>query len=352
MDRMHLRRSWRSSVLAAGVVLATALSAAPAGAQAPVGAGGQPERGSVEAVPLSADLLITRTVVGRDGQRRVEQETNRLYRDSQGRTRAEDGSSVTISNPAARTTIVLDTKAGTFQRYLGGKSGPQSAAPRSDGTSAPDRQITSTPRPLGTKVISGIRAEGRTYTVTTAAHGRFPARQREVTMWSSRDVQLPVRTRVAEESGYVYEQTYTNIRVGGEPSAALFQIPAGYREADRTARPDRSTRATAAAANCPIDYYDPIVMFTFYPYPIYSPVPAVTDASQGCVFVADAAAWQYPLILVPETPLLLPVDVWGAYYLSDPVPWLPWTAFGSVGFAAASTEDATVVDTLIILDIF
>jgi hypothetical protein len=355
MYSTHLRRSRQVVALAAGLALATALSAAPAGAQAPSGFSGQPDRGSTEVVPLSAELRITRTIVDADGQQRIEHETNRLYRDSLGRTRTEDGSSITISDPASGVVVVLDTEARTFQRTARDESSLDSsaAAARPEGTTAPNQQLSSTPRSLGAASISGVRVQGKEYTVTTPARENFPGREREVTMWVSTDVQLPVQTRVVEGSGEAYEQTYTNIQAGTEPAAALFQVPAGYHEANPAAA--RSTQTNRSVqATCPIDYLDPVILFTYAGWWMYSPVPAVTDVNAGCVFVADAAVWEWPLSLTPALPLLLPVDQWDAWYYGASLPWawLPYTAFGDVAFAAASTGDATVVDSLVILEIF
>jgi hypothetical protein len=347
----YVRRSRQAVAVGAGLLLATVLSAAPAGAQAPSGFSSQPDRGSVEIVPLSADLRITRTIVDADGQQRVERETNILYRDSQGRTRTEDGSSVTISDPVTGTTIVLDTEAHTFQRSV---DGLESAAPRDDGTIAPNRQVTSASRPLGERVIEGVRAEGRGHTVTVPAQGRFPSRQHDVTLWASTELQLPLRTRVAKDTGDVYEQAYTNIQAGSEPAAALFQIPAGYQEADPAAapRPAQTTEAGTAQATCPISYLDPVVLISFETFVMYSPVPAVTDIGLGCIIVESAVAWQWPLDIYQGTPLFLPTFWWDAWYWGWYVPWLPYTAFGVAAFAAASTADATIVDSLIVLEVF
>jgi hypothetical protein len=345
----HLRRSRQAVAVTAGLVLATALSAAPAAAQAPSGFGSQPDRGSTEVVPLSAELRITRTIVDADGQQRVEHETNRLYRDSLGRTRTEDGTSITISDPASGVAVVLDTVARTFHRSVAGRSADGAAA---DGGLASHQQITSTPRSLGTAVIEGVRAEGQEYTVTVPAQGRFPSRQHEVTLWSSTDVQLPVHVRVDKASGDVYEQTYTDIRAGSEPSAALFQVPSGYRPAGPAAalRTGETSRSTTAAT-CPVSYLDPVIMFTYVGFMMYSPVPAVTDGAAGCVIVGSAVAWYFPLEIWQGTPLFLPAFWWDAWYRGWIVP-SPYITFGSAIFAAASTGDATIVESLIVLQLF
>lgn len=334
------RRSRRAVILAAGVVLATTLSVAPTAAEAQP-ALSRPSRGATEVVPLSADLQITRTTA-----QRTEHETNRLYRDSQGRTRTEDGSSVTISDPTTRTTIVLDTETRTFQRMTPDEPGLGSSAASRAGNIAGNQRLASPPRPLGEATIGGVLAVGTAYTVTIPAQEALPSHADEVTLWVSTDVQLPVQTRVVEQSGEVYEQTYTNIQAGSEPPAALFQIPAGYQEAD----PDAA--ASTNQATCPIAYTDPVIITSFGGLLGGGFVQAVTDPNIGCVFVADAGVFESPLFGGPTVPLGLPFDEWFVFDTGAPVPFLPWTAFGDVGFAAASTQDATVVDSLVILQIF
>jgi hypothetical protein len=316
-------------------VLVTTLSAAPADAAPGLS---QPARATTTVVPLSADLQITRTI-----DQRVEHETNHVYRDSQGRTRTEAGSTVTINDPATRSTIVLDTEAGTYQRLTPDR--PDLGASREDNIER-DQRLASPPRPLGETTIGGVLAEGTEYTVTIPAREGFPSQSDEVTLWVSTDVQLPVQTRVVEASGEAYEQTYTNIEVGTEPAAALFQIPAGYVESDPAAS------ATPAQATCPIAYTDPVVIVSFGAILGAGFVQAVTDINQGCIFVADAGIFEPPLAGGPTVPLGLPFDEWFVFDTGGPVPFLPWTSFGDVAFAAASTQDATVVDSLVILQIF
>jgi hypothetical protein len=342
MYRAQLRRPWHAAVLAVGVALTAVLSAAPAAAEAPSGLG-HPARAAVEVVPLSADLTITRTTVGADGELRVERETSRLYRDSLGRTRTEDGSSVTINDPTTQTTVRLDPEARTFRRMTPDRSTLEPSAPR--GTIARHQRLASPPRLLGEAVVGGVLAEGREYTVTVPAREGLPARVHEVTTWLSADLQLAVQTRVVAESGEVYEQTYTDIRAGSEPAAALFQVPAGYQQADPTA-------AGPTQATCPISYPDPVVITSFGSFLGAGFVTAFTDANAGCLFVADAAVFELPLDGFPTTALLQTVDEWFVFDTGLPVPFLPYTAFGDIGFAAASTGDATVVDSLVILQIF
>ena len=214
----------RTLAVASGIALVAALTAAT---PALTDRSGRPGGGTAEIVPLSADLMVSSTTVGTAGQRQTAKETQHLYRDSKGRTRTETGSTVTISDPTARTTVVLDVASRTFQR----SAGTDKKGPTSPERSAGDEKITSEQRSLGTATVSGVAAEGRQYTVTLPAHSGLPVRTKDVTLWLSTDVQLPVKTTVVNEDGAVNTQTYTNIKSGAEPAASLFSVPAGYREA-------------------------------------------------------------------------------------------------------------------------
>jgi hypothetical protein len=316
--------------LVAAAASRTVLTATPAHA-APAPAGGPAARAG--AVPLTADLVISKT----DGVRPAMQETRHVYRDSHGRTRVEAGTSVTITDPANRMTVRLDANNHTFQR----SPQPKPDTTREVPNEAQGKQMSSPPRPLGTRTIQGVPAQGQSSTVTIPATNGLPARQKEVTTWRSTQLQIPVQTRVVEASGAGYTQTYTNIHSGSEPAAGLFAVPAGYHEA--TAGDVR-----AASTDCSLDIVpDPVVVLTI-PYLLgYSDVFAFTSVDNACLFVADAAAWELPLWLRPVSPLLLPVDWWFARD-TGLYPGV-WAAFGDIAFLASNVQTSTVRDTLVIL---
>lgn len=347
MYHKQFRRVRRSLAATAGILLATALTVGTPGiAQSDQAASGRPAQGESKVVPLRADLEITRTSVEATGQRTNEKETQHLYRDSKGRTRTEAGSTVTISDPVGKTTLVLDTATRTYTR----KTGSQSAPDMADRDVADHQKLASAPRSLGTATVSGVRTEGRTYDVSLPARGKLiPARQKEVTLWLSIDLQLPVQTRVVEPSGDANTQTYTNIKAGAEPSAALFTVPAGYREATPAA-------ANGVLATCPLQNDDPVILTSFgYVYLDSRYINAATDfGAGGCVFVADGGIFEYPLGGVPTTPLGLPIDQWFVADCYCGLPYLPYVAFGDIVFVAANaTEpDTTTKDSFITLTIF
>lgn len=305
------------------------------------------DRKSSTIVPLSADIRISRSEVDASGKRQTEVEANRLYRDSQGRTRKEVGSIVTISDPSTRTTLRLDTKTRTYQRSTG-KPAPTDQGPRQSSTSGGE-QVATAPRSLGTAQVNGVEAKGQAYTVTTPAVKTRPAQKKEVVLWQSEQVQLTVRTRVSDASGYEYTESYTNIRAGVEPAADLFQAPAGYREASPAI-----ARANAAAP-CPVfNQPDPLVLNSFdWVYLDSGVINATSDPQLGCLFVASAWAFQYPLAGYATVPLGLPFDQWFVYDTGGGgLPFLPWTAIGDVVFVAANLTDTTTKDSIIILTVW
>jgi len=296
-------------------------------------------RSTVKPPPLSADQVSSRTVAGK-----TTQTTSHLVRDSHGRTRVESGALVTISDPASRTTIRMNT--GTHA-FLTSTAQP---ADRPAPSTAGSQTLATPPASLGSARIEGVAAEGRAYTVTVPTkNGK--AIQKDVTIWLAAEVQLPVQTRIVDRaSGDENTLTYTNIRAGTEPAADLFAVPAGFRQVDSAA----ALMQPAEATSCPLEHApDPLVLNSFDFFLDSGTVNAVTDPQRGCVFVADGAAFEYPLSGFPTVPLGLPFDQWVAYDTGGGgLPFLPWVAFGDVAFVAANTTDATTKDSLVILTVW
>lgn len=341
MSRTQFGWARRTVVLAAGIALTATLVSAPAAGQ--TSELSKPARASTEVVPVVADLQITRTTGNGTDDRQVEREIHHFYRDSMARTRVEAGSTVTIVDPADRTTVILDTETRTFRQIAPDQARPAPADRATD--IARDRQLSSSPRSLGEITIEGVPVEGWHYTVTAPERDGFSGGPYEVTRWMSTELQLPVVTRVVYPDGEVREERYTDIRVGTEPAAELFQIPAGYREADPSnVRPQ---------AFCPVAWTDLVIMTSIGDLLGSGIVTALTDPELGCGFVADAASFEYPMDGFPLWALGQPVDEWLVFDTGLSVPWLPYTAFGFISFAAQSpTGELTIVESLVILDIF
>lgn len=285
--------------------------------------------GEVDIVPLVAVEEVTRTARDATGDLRTTTEKNRLYRDAAGRTRHESATTVTINDPTTRTTLQLDKASHTYTRAV---------APTSPSTveqPAKEETIASAPRPLGTAVVSGVRAEGSEYTLTKDRDGKAPL-TKDVTVWLAEDIQLDVSMRVTEPSGEEYAKTYTDIRTGVTPKADLFTVPTGYRTA---------AAPTSAAVDCPVDISpDPLVLVSYGLLVLGSGTQrGSTDfPNAGCLIADTVAVVQNPLWAAPATPYLgLPYFDWFFYDNGDP--FVPCNSiwFGSAGFLAYSTEDTS-----------
>ncbi|TDC22764.1 hypothetical protein E1265_14810 [Streptomyces sp. 8K308] len=306
--------------------------------------------GHGEVVPLSAVELISRSDAEPGARQETTREENHYYRDSQGRTRYESGSTVTIVDPVAGTTVHLDEERREFTRTTAprGGSGEPAAAPE-PAVTAPDveqRQLSSEPRDLGTRRMSGVPVEGSSYTVTIPRETAPPATQ-EVTVWLSSVIGLDVRTQIVDETGAEYTRTYTDIEVGVEPSADLFTVPSGYREADPV--------MAAQDTTCPLDISpDPLLLVSYGWALDARSQTGYTDAvNRGCVIANTAAVVEYPLWAAPVSPYLgLPSFEWLFYDTGGPVPYDGYVAFGSAGFLAYSPEDTTEKWSLVVLYVF
>jgi hypothetical protein len=324
-------------VLLANPAQATAPKDATA-AQRPVGSG--------TTVPLTADKQVRYTTV--DGAKGTA--ASRFYRDSQGRTRVEAGPLVTIEDPATRTVVNLDTKNRTYERTSAQRSAAP-AAPQEPGVTIGKDRLSSARRSLGTATMSGVLVEGSAYTVTTPAYKSKPAERQEVTAWVSKEIRLPVQTRVVDADGKAYVETYTNISAGVEPSADLFAVPAGYRPASGVGSP------SAAMAPCAFLYVDPFPLILFSDGPFWGRgwIGAATDASVNCYIVASAlvSEWNsggWPYIWGgPVTPIPTPLHIWEVWDAGAMPPFFPYLALGDVAWLAYNGSDETVVDSLILL---
>jgi outer membrane lipoprotein-sorting protein len=340
-----------------GVIAATAVMIMiPASAQA-VAPGHQPASRTIvpqatsdaaTITPFSADETISQTTVGADGSKSTTSEHNRFYRDSQGRTRYETGSLVTISDPATKTTLRLDTEHRTFQKTT---APPARPGARGDGASpGATGQITSEQRSLGTTQVDGIAVEGRAYTVTLPATGQLPARTKDVTVWLASALRLTVETVIADSTGQQYRQSYSNISAGKELSADLFTIPTGYRASDGTGTTGAGVNAPCPITNSP----DPLILNSYGLSFGSGYINAATDVTLGCFFYGSAWYFEFPLEGWATVPLGLPFDQW---FVRDNgclwcLPYVPWVAFGDVVFSATNLTDVTTKDSFIVLTVW
>ncbi|MFL6120279.1 LolA family protein [Actinophytocola sp.] len=323
-------------------------SAGPGTRSAEMPAVGQPRQHGAPPVALSAVENISRSSLGSDGRLHDSQEQNRLYRDSRGRTRHESGSVVTINDPVAGTTVRMDTRAGTYTT-TSAPAKPSKLPATTGAVRTKRQQLSSEPRSLGTAWFGDVKAEGRSYTVTTPRDNAAPD-VREVTTWLAPDIQLAVQIQVTEASGARYTRTYTDVRTKTAPPAELFTVPSGYRQIDQTAA------AVAQAPECPLTIApDPLILTSFTGYIDGNYHIGYTDfPNTGCV-IAQAAAALNPfdvLGVAQATPILQPAFAWFWYDNGGPVPFLPYVVFGESAFLAANVEHTTVGYSAVILTVF
>ena len=236
--------------------------------------------------PYSADAVNEFVQVLADGNRISRSSTTKVFRDTEGRTRRETEQSISINDPVAHVSYVLDPVKRTAVKAQiaiaspsGGRGGRVGVAPTTEeakveearrreieirargsvpvavepvmpgarggggvaggggrgrgGAAAGDSKTES----LGQKMIEGVMAEGtRTTTVIAAgAVGNVQPITIVSEQWFSEDLQVLVLTRHSDpRSG---ESTYklTGI-VRAEPDRSLFEVPPDYTVREQTNR--------------------------------------------------------------------------------------------------------------------
>ena len=178
-----------------------------------------------------------------------------LYRDSQGRTRTEvtvtpaassgkqPYTMITISDPVAGERHVLESSTMTSRTMRMPKVNA-SAAPRGGRGNAQARSGGATPAAragrggaaitkadLGTQLKNGVLAAGsrETEVIPAGRIGNAEAITVVRETWYSTELKLPVEIKVADPQHGNSAIEMTNL-VAGEPSAAFFAVPAGYKE--------------------------------------------------------------------------------------------------------------------------
>lgn len=204
--------------------------------------------GTVTGKPLSAtEERHTLQVLG-DGTRIENTETDRFFRDDQGRTRVEhpDGR-VLIQNPVDGSVVELRTQSKTARRLNQGfqmkldaekrataprfvvqalvKGEISSATASATGESVPQ----SNEENLGLQSVNGVTAEGRRNTNTIPAHEIGNDRPIQVVSerWFSPDLKMLVRSTNSDPRFGETSYQLNNINQAA-PDPSLFQIPAHY----------------------------------------------------------------------------------------------------------------------------
>ena len=189
----------------------------------------------VRGKPFSATEERRSLQILQNGTRIENNQTNRLFRDSEGRTRVEEMNGTAIIfdavtnrrvelNPAARTALSVSNYQLTVNRWFG-----QLAAPNTPATT--QGFTAETTENLGAQMVNGVPAQG-VRTTMTIPKGQI-GNDREIKVvterWVSNDLQMLIKSSNSDPR--FGETSYQlNGIVEREPDASLFQIPAGYTE--------------------------------------------------------------------------------------------------------------------------
>ena len=145
-------------------------------------------------------------------------------RDGEGRTRVERGRVVVIIDPVADVSYLMRGK-----KHPAVRGDAQAPLQSLDGDRVPSISKsagTFAKRPLGTRTIEGLPAQGIRSTETRGTD------QVVIETWFSPDLQLVILTRYLDSR--VGESVHKMIRVRrGEPDTSLFRLPPGYRVVSR-----------------------------------------------------------------------------------------------------------------------
>jgi hypothetical protein len=237
---------WRGGLFWTAILVACAFGQ---GLRGPFGSpgirvlGAQPGRAGqvVKGAPYSAEVSteITQSLV--DGNKIHQLTSERIYRDSEGRTRREPSLAgiglreqgrnglklAFIDDPVANATYVLDLDRRTATKAPRRRPPPNPSldlpprSPRED----PDRKVDS----LGRQTIAGVIADGTrtTQTIPAGRIGNSLPIQIVTERWYSPDLQTVILEKRSDPRSGEYVYQWTNI-TRTEPPSTLFLVPADF----------------------------------------------------------------------------------------------------------------------------
>lgn len=197
--------------------------------------------------PYSADEETETTRTSAEGIRLVTKTRQRVYRDSEARTRVETFSvrpndsgdeiaTITINDPVAVVHYSIDCHAHRVHRtsVAPPQGNPeiarpvppvrtQSKIPRSPG------ELQSESEPLGSKIVEGLLVEGTrtTLTIPEGYQGNDRTFIKVIETWSSNDLGIVILSRRSDPfAGEVVTRIANIVRT--EPDPSFFQMPADY----------------------------------------------------------------------------------------------------------------------------
>ncbi|MGH9662942.1 MAG: hypothetical protein ACRD9L_00785 [Bryobacteraceae bacterium] len=242
--------------------------------------GAQPPQVSLPPLSAEGETLLQRAQPGAASQ----QTPWKMFRASDGKTRVDRGNTSVIMDPAAQKTVILDhlKKEARTLPLPQAPQGPQMPAlPGMPAFTPPGVAAPAAPtnvQDLGKSFLQGHEVEGKRYTLPAVqlpqppGAPRFPPLSQApqmpqaqlpgmpqapaapappaapgvkappppplpttVEVWTSPKLQMPMLTKAAGSFG---QQTdVVKNAIPGEPSPALFQIPAGYKSIPMPAAP-------------------------------------------------------------------------------------------------------------------
>jgi len=190
----------------------------------------------VRGKPFSATEERRSLQVLQNGTRIETNQTNRLFRDGQGRTRVEEmNGTTTIFDPVTNFRMELDPASKTARRVAGYQLALnvyQRTVGRTAATQPDVRGVQAeTVETLSPQVVNGVLSQG-TLTTMTIPKGQI-GNDREIKVvterWFSNDLQMLVKSTNSDPRFGDTSYQLTGI-VEREPDASLFQIPAGFTE--------------------------------------------------------------------------------------------------------------------------
>jgi hypothetical protein len=205
--------------------------------------------------PFSAEQQAERHQTLADGTH-IDQDARptKIWRDSSGRTRVERAAFryetpmtrgfpavVVISDPVAGYQYVLDPQEHVAHRYAAQFTViPPPAATKDDQPPVTDARLdaaheTIRTESLGTQVIEGLQADGKRMTILRDASRGDTEGSGEMVVetWTSSDLRVELLYKCDDRSSADNVRGLHEVS-RSEPSAALFEVPAGYTIVDET----------------------------------------------------------------------------------------------------------------------
>jgi hypothetical protein len=196
---------------------------------------------NVTGAPFSGTQVTVHTQTLANGNVIQHQEQTTLYRDSQGRVRAEftrtgpNGAShatVEIVDPVAgvRHTLNAQKKTDVQMALPNRQNRTADAAARPNGAGRRNQDSANIVREdLGTQTVNGVTATGTRvmHTIPANTIGNAQAIQIVREVWRSGDLKIPVMVKTTDPRFGTEVTQLTNVN-RAEPDASLFQAPADY----------------------------------------------------------------------------------------------------------------------------